>query len=123
MRPVNDIAYIARSPTPREADVSSSIHYNLCHHVMPTRDQFLNEAWDDDDDDTPPPLMNISQQHHSMMTPGLKNQFWKDTCTSTGEMMIQITSVPILVCMTASPSAWTYRNVHQKVKQCLTMNR
>ena len=40
----------ARSPTPREADVSSSVHHTLCHHIMPTRDQFLTEVWDDVDD-------------------------------------------------------------------------
>ena len=43
-----------RSPTPREVDASSSVHHNMCHHIMPIRDQFLTEAWDDDDDDTTP---------------------------------------------------------------------
>ena len=33
---------------PREADVSSSIHHNLCHHITPTSDQFLTKAWDAD---------------------------------------------------------------------------
>ena len=33
---------------PREADISSSIQHNLCHHVRPTSDQFLTEALDDD---------------------------------------------------------------------------
>ena len=32
-----------RSPTPREADVSSSVH-----HIIPTAEPFLTEAWDDD---------------------------------------------------------------------------
>ena len=43
----------ARSPTPMEADVSSSVQHSLCHCIMSTRDQFLTKVWDDDDDTTP----------------------------------------------------------------------
>ena len=55
--PVNDTPHILvpmlEVQPPREADVSPSVHHNLCHCVKPTRDQFLTEAWDDDDDTTP----------------------------------------------------------------------
>ena len=36
-----------RSPTTREADVSSSVHHVLWHHITPTTDSFLTEACDD----------------------------------------------------------------------------
>ena len=36
-----------RSPIPREADTSSSLHHDLCHHITPTTDQLLPEACDD----------------------------------------------------------------------------
>ena len=32
---------------PRDADVSSPVHHNLCHHITFTTDWFLTEAWDD----------------------------------------------------------------------------
>ena len=37
-----------RGCDPRETDVSSLLHHNLCHHITPAMDQFLTEAWDED---------------------------------------------------------------------------
>ena len=35
----------ARSPTPQEADVSLPVCHILYHHITPTMDHFLTEAW------------------------------------------------------------------------------
>ena len=112
----------ARSTTPREADVSSSVHHNLCPHIMPTRDQFLTEAWDDNDDDT-----TLFYEHFPTAPFNddirTEEKFQIDACASMRDLMIWITSVPTLVCMIAPPSAQTYCNPLCKMKQCLTMNR
>ena len=36
-----------RSSTSREADISTSVHHDLCQHITFTSDPFLNEAGDD----------------------------------------------------------------------------
>ena len=49
--PMNDASHlpvpIPEVQPPREGDVSSSLHHDLCHHITATMDPFLPEAWDD----------------------------------------------------------------------------
>ena len=111
---------IVRSPVCRRAELSSSVHHNLCHPITstPTTDQFLTAAWGW--------LYNFhqgktSQWYHWMMKYGLKIQFQIDTCASLKHLMSHITSVPTLVHTDALPPGWTYYIEHHAMKKCLTM--
>ena len=107
----------ARSPVHRRAELSSSVHQNLCHPVTPTptTDQFLTDAWDDD----------TAFSKENIPTAPLDDEVLSEDPIPDRHLCIHkshITSIPALVHTDALPTGWTYYIQHHKVRQCLTMN-
>ena len=106
-----------RGRDPREADVSSSVHHNLCHHITPTSDQFLTEAWDDVTtsfkEHFPTALLNDVRTEGQIL----------DRHLCIHERPDNPNHQCSLVQMTTPPLALTYCYHLCKIKQCLIMNR
>ena len=109
----------ARSHNPREADVSSSAHHNLCHHITPTMEQFFIEAWDDD---------TTSFEEHVPTVP-LDDDVWAEEPIPDRCLCIHETpDKPNYQCSYPCPyDSSTFRmdllQSTPQMKQCITMNR
>ena len=85
----------------READVSSSVHHNLCHYITPTTDQFLTEAWDDD---------TTSFEEHFQTAP-LDDDVWAEEPIPDSHLCIHERPDKLKhQCSYPCPNVWTYCN-------------